>query len=415
MIINPLIESEVGRLQQVLIHQPGPEVESVTPATAERALYSDILNLSVASEEYRQFANVLRSTCEVIELRELLAEALNVDEHRSDIIDELVQYSGISGLKETLIAYPNDLLARLIIEGIPMPKASLSSFLSEEQFAIYPMHNIFFTRDASFTLGSSIVVGCMAKPIRRAEARLMGMLFKLFCNSPKQLIQLDEPADKRNALYIEGGDVLVVGADTLLIGLGVRTNADGIDQLVQKLHVGHSIRNIVVQELPSTAESFIHLDMVFTLVDSNACIVYKPLLHPFSGLKTVHMKIDGNQTTSINYEENILVALRKCQYDLEPIYCGNGDDLWEKREQWHSGANFFALAPGKIIGYARNEHTTEALQKKGFDVIHAKDYMAQKKSIDDYNRCLITIDGGELSRGGGGPRCMTMPLRRAKI
>ena len=135
-----------------------------------------------------------------------------------------------------------------------------------------------------------------------------------------------------------------------------------------------------------------------------------------SRFRTIHLEIENREVTRIEEFPNIPMALKKLGIDLKPIYCGGISDTWvQEREQWHSGANFFAFAPGKVIGYKRNMHTIEELNKNGYEVLQASDVIAGAVSPDDYKKCVITIAGSELARGGGGARCMTQPIRRAEV
>ncbi|HKK67912.1 MAG TPA: arginine deiminase family protein, partial [Bacteroidales bacterium] len=216
-------------------------------------------------------------------------------------------------------------------------------------------------------------------------------------------------------ITIEGGDVLVAREDVLLIGNGSRTTSQGIDYILHRLRDRKENMHIIVQELPYTPESFIHLDMVFTFLDKNKCMIYEPIILKPSRYQTVHIRVE-NGTVKISEEENILTALSNLGIDLEPVICGGTSDQWiQQREQWHSGANFFAFAPGKIVGYERNNYTIDELNKHGFEVIKSRDVIKGKIHPDDYKRCVVTIEGSELSRGGGGARCMTMPFNRDDV
>ena len=153
--------------------------------------------------------------------------------------------------------------------------------------------------------------------------------------------------------------------------------------------------------------------MVFTFLDKDRCMVYKPVIMN-DAFKTIHIEVCGHEYTNVTEEKNLIEALGKLGMNLEPIFCG-GDEYAGPREQWHSGANFFAFAPGKVLGYARNYNTIEALDKNGFEVLKAADVASGKVSVDDYKRCVVAFEGNELSRGGGGARCMTMPLLRQPV
>jgi arginine deiminase len=177
----------------------------------------------------------------------------------------------------------------------------------------------------------------------------------------------------------------------------------------------YTLKHIIVQELPDAPESFIHLDMVFTFLDKNKCMVYEPVILEPNKYRTVHIKIDNGKVT-INTTANLLVVLKELGIDLEPVFCGGQADPWtQEREQWHSGANFFAMAPGKVIGYARNSYTMDEMDKHGFDILRAKDVLSNKVDLNQYKKYVVTIDGSELARGGGGARCMSMPVRRKPV
>jgi len=145
-------------------------------------------------------------------------------------------------------------------------------------------------------------------------------------------------------------------------------------------------------------------------------MVFEPLILGENQYQTVHITIDNGKVSKIKSVSNIPSILKKLGMEVEPVVCGGSADEWnQEREQWHSGANFFALEPGKVISYARNVHTLNELNKNGFDIFTAWDVINGKSDVKKSKQCVITIDGSELPRGGGGPRCMTMPLRRAPV
>ncbi len=407
------VTSETSKLEAVIIHEPGPEVENMTPATAERALYSDILNLSIASKEYNQFKEVLKFLAKVYEIKDLLAEILEIEEARKSITKELSHYVSNETLTDQLQTLSNEDLCRQILEGVPLNQKTLTNFLNKDRYFLSPLHNIFFTRDSSFVINNNVFIGSMAKRIREPEAILMKALFTYHPEFSCNVIDLtDSTIDPRKLMTIEGGDVLVFSEDILIIGIGSRTSAKGVDHFISKLLNHTSLKYILVQELPHEPESFIHLDMVFTLVNSNECMIYKPLILGESKYHTVLMEIKGKNVSKIEYVDNLLHGLKLTGQDFKAISCGGSKHILQEREQWHSGANFLAFEPGKLIGYDRNVHTATELNDNGYEILTALNVLDKKVLVSDYEKVLITIEGAELSRGGGGARCMTMPVRR---
>jgi arginine deiminase len=261
-----------------------------------------------------------------------------------------------------------------------------------------------------------VLIGKMANKVRDREATIMEAIFNHSGEFSTSTINPYNSQDARQ-ISIEGGDVLIAREDVLIIGNGCRTTSQGIDFILSQIlqRDNKSRFHIIVQELPHTPESFIHLDMVFTLLDFNKCMVYEPIILDNNKFQTVHITVD-NGTVSIRSADSILSALRSLGIDLEPIVCGGTKDSWtQEREQWHSGANFFALGPGKVMGYARNVNTLEEMNKHGFEIIRAKDVITNHIDLSAHSRYVVAIDGSELPRGGGGARCMTMPVRRTKI
>jgi arginine deiminase len=405
--------NEIGNLEAVLIHEPGKEVENMSPTIAERALYSDILNLSIARKEFNQLKSVLGLYTQVFEIKPLLKTALKSKEAIQVLKKQLNGLLPSKEVENIIRMHSVDELAGKLIEGIEYPRNTLVNFLQKESYMLSPLHNIFYSRDASFIFSNSAYKSCMAKKIRQLEPVLMELIFRFSGEFNCQVVEIDN--EIKGDMSFEGGDIIALSENVIIVGMGSRTSAKGIDKLLRAVIDKNDIRYVFVQELPDTPESFIHLDMVFTLIDKEVCVIYEPLILHSEKHKTIRIDIKNKEVDHISLVPNLIKGLEDINVKLQPVPCGGGKEVIQEREQWHSGANFFALAPGKIMGYERNEQTNAALAKEGYQIIPANEIIQKKKSIHDYSKCLITIGGSELARGGGGARCMTMPLRRSEV
>ncbi len=414
------VYSEIGLLEGVILHTPGHEIENMTPENAERALYSDILNLSVATKEYVQLKGVLEKVTHIFEVKDLLTETLDNDTFKEDLIRRICLQEDAVAETGFLLDTPVPMLTRQLIEGVVLKRDNLTRFLSKERYSMRPLHNFLFTRDASMTIWNEVLIGKMASKVRERESLIMEAIFK---NHPAFEVKTINPASLSGITggfpnaTIEGGDVLIASEDVLVIGTGSRTSTQGIDYLIDVIRAKKTnLKHIIVQELPDSPESFIHLDMTFTFLDKDTCMVYEPLIIKNNKFHTIHITIDNGKVIQIKQPKNLLKALNSIGFNLDPIFCGGKQDPWiMEREQWHSGANFFAFEPGKVIGYERNDYTLEEMNKHGFEIVKAVDYIESKVDLSDYPKVVITIPGAELARGGGGARCMTMPICRGKV
>jgi arginine deiminase len=405
--------SEIGDLQGVILHPPGPEVENMTPKNAERALYSDILNLSVARREYNQLECLLQKLVPTFRVMDLLKDILRSNEIREKIVKKACYNEGHPELIDRLLEINEIQLARQLVQGVILERNTLTGYLSNEHFSLKPLHNFFFTRDSSVAMGDRVLISRMANRVRDREALIMQAIFDYHPMFRVNTIIPAEDHAGRSDLSIEGGDLIIASHDITLVGLGSRTTSAGIDFLVKHLSRRKEKHHLLVQELPVSPESFIHLDMVFTLLDRDSCMVFEPLILKSNKYQTIQIDIDNGNVVSIKNVENLLSALASLGMELQPSFCGGKkDSMVQEREQWHSGANFFAIGPGKVIGYNRNIHTLENLSQSGFEIIKAKDVTDGRSDLSAYDKYVLTIDGAELSRGGGGVRCMTMPFSR---
>ena len=410
--------SEFGQLEGVIIHTPGLEVEEMTPENAERALYSDILNLSVAGKEYDTFKRVLNKVTRTFEVRDLLEDVLNDEQVKTTLIKDICNNEGAMEILPRLMEQNPIELARQLIQGVYLERNNLTRYLSMERFSLRPLHNFLFTRDCSMAFGSQVLIGKMASKVRDREAVIMDAIFNHHPMLKTSTINPNsaEIIARYPGISIEGGDFQIAREDVLVIGTGIRTSTQGIDFIIDTIKAKKDgLRHILIQELPDAPESFIHLDMVFTFLDVDACMVYEPLIMATNRFHTIHIEVENGEVINIEEEKNLPKALKKLGFDMKQVKCGGGIDSWtQEREQWHSGANFFAFAPGKVIGYERNIHTIEQLNINGFEIVQAKDLLNGVCEIPE-GKCVITIPGSELARGGGGARCMSMPIRRKEV
>ena len=408
------VASETGRLRAVLLRKPGIEIERMTPLNATQALYSDILDKPTVDREYGLFSGVLERWTNVYYVKDILCEVLSDISVRQHLVVESLRHDRrtsqqqqvINGLYEHLMALDSQQLARVLIEGYE--KEKWDGF-SDDRYLLKPLYNLLFTRDASSTVYNRVLINSMSFEVRERETLIYEAIFSHFFGA-----ELLNAAAWNHHARTEGGDVHIASPDLLCVGEGIRTNAKGIEYLAQTFARERKHFHILVQELPKEPESFIHLDMVFTFLGKNYCMAFEPLLRKeglFAGKETTLISIDNGKTTYRSVP-NILKGLEALGWEMQPVICGGSDSWVQLREQWHSGANFFSMGDGKILGYRRNTHTIEALDRAGFAVLNAEDIVSGKVKMEDYDKFVAAFPGSELPRAGGGARCMTMPILR---
>jgi arginine deiminase len=395
--------SEIGKLNKVLLHRPGEELEALTPSTIERLLFDDIPYLKIAQEEHDAFAKVLRDNgVEVIYYVDEVAKAIADPELQIQLVNEFLNLSKINskGLRASMTEYllamsPKKMVAKMIA-GIKRSEVATKAPTSlmdldndDYPFVSDPMPNLYFTRDPGACVGDGIGIFRMHFPARRRESLLLRYMY--LYNRDFAAPGNKQWYDLRDAYSIEGGDVLVLSKDIVAIGLSQRTTTSGAEAIARSLLGNSGFKKVLAFDIPET-RAFMHLDTVFTQIDHDKFTVHPGILGPLEVFKIT--RGEGGEITLERKEETLEEILAE-SLGLEHvtlIKCGGGDRITAEREQWNDGSNTLCIAPGKVIVYERNNVTNAILRDEGITVLE--------------------IPSSELSRGRGGPRCMSMPLWR---
>jgi arginine deiminase len=423
------IDSEIGRLRTVLVHEPGREIDRMVPSMMQDLLFDDILFGARAREEHRRFRQVLKYVAdEVLEARDLLEEVLQDPDARNAVLTEL----------STLLAWPpavlvalNDLsadrLAAGLVEGIDTPHPEITGSL-DSLYLLPPVPNWFFQRDPAVVLGDRVIRSAMATRARWREPLLSGAIFAFhprFGRRPDAFWFREFAADERSLSLarmrptLEGGDVLVLSPETLLIGYSERTEKITVERLAESLRRERSaVKRILVVAIPPQRATM-HLDTIFTRISEGECLCHGPMILAGGAEEVDVYEADlTGREVSWTAKDDLLSALKTHGIDLEPILCGGADPIDQQREQWTDGANLFALAPGLVLGYERNTRTAEELSRHGYAILSDDDLLLGRRTLERKKKRVkqaILMSAPELSRARGGPRCMTMPLARDPV
>ncbi len=409
------ITSEIGTLKRVILHTPGPEIEAMTPKEAEQDLYNDIIPLEAVRREYDSLKSFLSTVASVYEVTELLAQAIAPNGNKFEFLKTLATLCPIRSRMDELSSMSAPELARLTIEGLPALERSLSATLDPHAFVARPLPNTYFMRDSAAVFRNYVLSGATAFDVRLIESVVTRFIFQHHPDFMAKGLLLNGPEERSRYITIEGGDFLVLGPTTLAIGVSERTTPDAVERVAVNAArmVGEPVTVIAVQ-IPRERAT-IHLDMVFTVIDRDACLVYAPVVMDPNRCRAVRIQAQPNGRASCSEVQSLLPALKAAGFDLEPVLCGNGHRLYQDREQWLSGANSFAFGPGKIVVYNCNAYTLEALTKAGFVYRRAEEFIQGSAKAEDFGRLVVGFDGIELARGGGGARCMTCPVEREDL
>ena len=414
------VESEIGRLREVLIHRPGREIDWMVPRMMEQLLFDDILYGQEARREHDRFRALLEAAdVEVLEASDLLADVLDDDEVRDDVIAHVAAQSE-AWLRATA-GRAADELAATLVEGVRKKEGGFGGRLI---FDLVPIPNYFFQRDPQSVIGDSVLITSMATEARARENLLASAIFRHHEHFADvgAVIEIeptgfpDVSRDDVPTRDIEGGDIMVLRGDLLAIGLSQRTNRRGIEALVRELwRLGTSFKHLLVVELPSR-RSYMHLDTVFTQVDVDTCVAF-PSVVEAGGPAAAEVSYLDLTLGELTYRRkpSLIQALAELGIELEMIPCGGPDPVDQEREQWTDGANAFAVAPGVVFVYRRNRETTAEFARHGWRVLTEEQVLDDGEEILGNGPTVVTVRGHELSRARGGPHCMTMALQRDAV
>lgn len=398
------VYNEIGKLKTVLLHRPGEEVENIVPDYLRRLLFDEIAYLEQARREHDQFADILRSEgVKVVYLTDLMAEVLKEPKVREEFLMEFIKEGKASaeGLQEAIIEFfngysPKELINKCIAgvrkEELRYIKLKSLGDMVKNPYPFYldPIPNMYFQRDPFASIGNGISLNVMANETRNRETIFAKYIFDYhprFKDVPRWY--------NRNKTHsIEGGDILVLSEKVLAIGISDRTDSIAIEKLASNLlYSEQCFETVLAFDIPKT-RAYMHLDTVFTMVDYNQFTIYPGIEDPLDVYSITKGKNNG---LNIRYEHEDLSTVLKEHLKLSSvnlIRCGDGDSIAAGREQWSDGSNTLAISPGKVVCYNRNHVTNKALRRNNIEVLEFESY--------------------ELSRGRGGPRCMSMPLVREK-
>ena len=400
---NVKVNSEIGRLKVVLLHEPGDELHNLTPKKLDDLLFDDIPWLPLAKKEHQVFAKTFKDAgVKVVYLTDLMTEVLDSSiDIKNEFVDQFIKEAHIKSntLREVATEYfkafkDNKELVLKTIAGIKKSELpnyqvkSLADHVDDYPFVTDPMPNLYFTRDPFASIGNGVSLNKMYSVTRSRETIFGEYIFKY------------HPTYKTTPLYysryedvnIEGGDIMVLNNHVLVVGVSQRTCAEAVERLAKNLFYNNEtdFDTVLAFTIPQ-ARTFMHLDTVFTQVDVNKFAIHKGC---YEKLKIYRITKDFNNDKKVKVVEldqkleDVLESYIGLPITLIP--CGGGDTISADREQWSDGSNFVAIAPGEVIAYERNDITNAALIEAGIKV--------------------HIIPSSELSRGRGGPRCMCMPL-----
>ncbi|MBN3583607.1 arginine deiminase [Algoriphagus aestuarii] len=404
--MNLRLNSEFGTLKAVLMHRPGREIDRLTPYNKEFLLFEDVPYLEALQREHDAFSNLIKDStgAQVYQLRELLIRVLYDESILLQLMRESLKRAGLVHLAEDILErYSTAECASILTAGLKihelrkkLPNLN-SGELMESAFAISPCPNLYFQRDPMALTPSGIIFSSMKMDGRQREADLLRTIFENHMDFKDNVNRLYPVNGHDNPPSIEGGDVIVLSGKAVAIGNSERTDEKAIYHAAKAMLSEGTVQRVYEVHLPKKRQ-YMHLDTVFTILDENLVLTYPDALNAVLQTSLYTLKEVNGDKVHIKREvlkESLLTILEREIPHLEILHTADGNPDYSQREQWFDGANVFAIGPRRVISYNRNIHTNRALRQMGVEVLE--------------------IPSSELSRGLGGPRCMTMPLSRSRV
>ena len=415
------VSSEIGPLKRVMVHRPDEGIARVSPRRSEELLFDDIVFLPKMQEEHDVFTRVLKTFLgaeNVLDTQQLLLQALQEDaEAKLEMIERIIDYEELpSNVKDLLTGLSDEALTEVLITGY---------YPGDDYILFDPIPNFIFTRDIAVTINDHVVVTKASKEARFREnflTRFIIWAHPIFRSVREEgrlinMNRVDEfpPSKRGESVSVEGGDVMVINQDYVLIGASERTTPHGIHSLRDALFRRGVVKNVVQINIPND-RSYMHIDTIFTQIHHHHVVAYKPIVIDGLGSGIEVYRHHGGVTHYNTIQEFFLAEINP---KMTFLLSGRGESPYQEREQWTDGCNLVSLRPGIAVTYDRNPKTEAAFREAGYTLLHAYELLQGVAEgtlqADKLENTIIMLPSNELSRARGGSHCMTCPIERLPL